>query len=183
MPQKRTDLAEVAKAVFAALKDLDLGDDDVLVTFELRPSPAPVTKADHAIQRALAQEMPILKTAEERYVLGVVLEPLKEMGLTDSQADTYSAQEVRQAAYKFMEDYGTMGLQHQININGRVKLIENSITRIDEVIDGQPVKAGTWLMGIRVLDEGLWKRIKNGSLTGFSIGGIAERTPLALTQN
>lgn len=169
--------------VFSTLKAVDLGDDDVLVTFEyVDKRQEPLTKADRAVRRAFTDEIPILKTAEERYVLGVVLEPLKEMGKTDSQYDTYSAQEVRQAAYKFMEDYGTMGLQHQINVTGRVKLIENSITRVDEVIDGQPVKAGTWLMGIRVIDDGLWKRVKDGSLTGFSIGGIAQRTPLESSQ-
>lgn len=183
MTRKRTDIAEVAKAVFEALKDRDFGDDDVLVTLEWAPAPAPVTKADEVIQKALSREIPILKTQEERYVLGVVLEPLKEMGLTDTQFDTYSAAEVRQACYKFMEDYGVMGLQHQINVTGKIKLIENMITRSDEVIDGQPVKAGTWLMGVRVVDDGLWKRVKDGSLTGFSIGGIAQRTPLGSPQN
>jgi hypothetical protein len=175
---KRTDIAKATKVVLAALDGCELGDDQLSVTIEVVPPKAPITKADTTIAKALGREIPILKTAEERYVLGVVLEPLKEMGMTDSQNDTYSAVEVRQACHKFMEDYGTMGLQHQINVTGRVKLIENTITRQDEVIDGQPVRAGTWLMGVRIVDDGLWKRVKDGSLTGFSIGGIAQRTPL-----
>jgi hypothetical protein len=183
MIHKRTDIDAVAKAVFDALKVQDFGDDDVLVTLEWMDAPPVITKADKTIQQAFSRAIPILKTIEERYVLGVVLEPLKEMGQTDTQYDTYSAAEVRQACHKFMEDYGIMGLQHQINVTGKIKLIENTITRSDEVIDGQPVMAGTWLMGVRVVDDGLWKRVKEGSLTGFSIGGIAQRTPLQPSQS
>jgi DNA adenine methylase len=179
MSRRSVDIVAATEVVMTALDACDLGDEEVRVTIEVVPPEAkPLTKADRAIEKAFSREVPILKTIEERYVLGVVLEPLKEMGMTDTQDDTYSAAEVRQACHKFMEDYGVMGLQHQINVTGRVKLVENTITRTDEVIDGQPVKAGTWLMGIRVVDEGLWKRVKDGSLTGFSIGGIAQRTPL-----
>lgn len=177
MAGKRTDIVKVTKQVLGVLDGCDLGDDDLLVTIEVAPV-AEVTKTDAIIVKALTRQVPIFKTGEERYVLGVVLEPLKEMGATDTQNDLYSASEVRQAAYKFMEDYGVIGLQHQVRLDGRVKLLENWIARNDMVVDDQLVKAGTWLMGVRVVDDGLWTRVKDGSLTGFSIGGIAQRTPV-----
>jgi hypothetical protein len=33
----------------------------------------------------------------------------------------------------------------------------------------------TWLLAVRVADEELWRQIKAGELTGFSIGGSAMR--------
>lgn len=42
---------------------------------------------------------------------------------------------------------------------------------------GQKVVKGTWCMAMHVLDDGIWKRCKDGGLTGFSIGGSAQRTP------
>lgn len=171
--------AKVTKTVMAALDGVDLGGDTVRVTIEaVDPEEVATAKAATEIR-----EIPILKTTEERYVLGVVLEPTKEMGKADSQGDLYSAEEVRQAAHKYMEHYGTLGLQHQFKVNGQVKLLENWVTRTDETVDGQVVKAGTWLMGIRVVDDDLWERVKSGNLTGFSIGGFARRTPVAGPQN
>ena len=114
---------------------------------------------------------------EERYVLGIVLEPLKDLGQKDLQADTYSADEVRKACYTFMQDFGNLGLQHQKYINGRVKILENWITRDDCVIEGQAVAKGTWLLGVRVVDDDLWASVKKGDITGFSIGGTAKRSP------
>lgn len=115
---------------------------------------------------------------EERYVLGIVLEPLKEMGKADSQDDTYSAEEVRKAAYLFMEEYANIGQQHQKYINGRVKIRENWITRDDSVIGGQFVAKGTWLLGVHVVDDDLWAKVKAGEFTGFSIGGWATANPV-----
>lgn len=183
MPKESTILLKAVQAVLAALDTCDLGDEELQITVESQVSPPAVTKADKTIEVALAREMPILKTQEERYILGVVLEPLKEMGMTDTQDDTYSAAEVRSAAHKFMEDFATVGLQHQVNVTGKVKILESWVAREDAVIDGEAVKAGTWLMGLRVVDDGIWKRIKDGSITGLSIGGIAQRTPLLVAQN
>lgn len=141
-------------------------------------SPEAITSA---LTRAiLTKSNRVLKAdQEERYILGIVLEPLKEMGKADSQGDTYSAEEVRKAAYTFMEEFGNLGEQHQKYINGRVKIRENWITRDDSVINGQVVKAGTWLLGVHVIDDDLWDAVKEGKFTGFSIGGYATTTPVS----
>lgn len=117
-------------------------------------------------------------TTEERYVLGIVLEPTKEMGEADSQGDVYSAEEIRQAAYRFMEKSQTMGIQHKEAAGDRIKVLESWIAREDATIEGQPVVAGTWLLGARIVDDELWEAVKNGDFTGWSIGGVANRTPL-----
>lgn len=110
---------------------------------------------------------------EERYILGIVLEP----EVVDSQLDIYSAEEIRQAAHRFMEEHQTIGFMHRGEINSAVKIVESYLAPADLQLGGQSVKAGTWLLGVRVLDEKLWKAVKAGELTGFSIGGIAQRIP------
>ena len=112
---------------------------------------------------------------EERYILGVVLEPDE----VDSQGDTISAEEIRQAAHGYMQDFGNVGLQHQTFVNDKIKILETYIAPVDFEIGGQQVKAGTWLMAFRVLDDSIWKAIKEGLLTGLSIGGTGLRLAVA----
>lgn len=108
---------------------------------------------------------------EERFVYGVVLEP----DGVDAQDDTIDAGEIRVAAHKFMEDFQNLGLQHMRFINGKAKILESFIAPEDFRIGGELVKKGTWVFGVRVLDDSIWKAIKEGLITGFSIGGSAIR--------
>ena len=113
--------------------------------------------------------------SDERFVLGIVLEP----EVVDAQGDIYSADEIRQAAYRFMEEFGGLGLMHRLAVNDQVKVLESYVAPVDFEIAGVPVKKGTWLLGVRVLSDELWEQVKDGKLTGFSIGGSARRVPEA----
>lgn len=133
---------------------------------------------DPPVPTAKARNVALLKadTVEERFILGVVLEPLKELGRKDSQDDTYSAEEVRKACHAYMHDFHNIGKQHAEIINGQVKILENWIARSDFVEGGQLVHKGTWLQGLRIVDTELWQDIKDGKITGLSIGGWADST-------
>ncbi len=109
--------------------------------------------------------------ADERYVLGIVLEP----EVVDAQGDIYSAEEIRAAAHRFMEDFGGLGLMHRVLVNDQVKVLECYLAPVDFELAGVPVRKGTWLLGVRVLSDELWAQVKDGGLTGFSIGGSARR--------
>lgn len=120
----------------------------------------------------------VLKTDEERYVLGVVLVPETK----DSQGDIYSHEEVRSAAHAYMENAGALGKQHSEIVTGKLRILETYIAPSDFEADGETVAKGTWLMGIRVVDDDLWSGIKKGDFTGFSIGGFASRNPETTTE-
>ncbi len=125
---------------------------------------------------AFAKSIPLLKgadPADERFVFGVVLEP----ETVDAQGDVYSADEVRKAAHRFMEEYRGLGLQHQLRVNDQVKILESFIAPVDFGVGDVAVKKGTWLLAVRVLSDALWARVAEGSLTGFSIGGSARKVP------
>ncbi len=113
--------------------------------------------------------------SDERFVLGIVLEP----EVVDAQGDIYSPDEIRQAAHRFMEEFGGIGLMHRLAVNDQVKVLESYVAPVDFEIAGVPVKKGTWLLGVRVLSDELWEQVKEGKLTGFSIGGSARRVPEA----
>lgn len=130
--------------------------------------PADVAKALESVRFAKADD-------EQRFVLGIVLEP----DVVDSQKDTYSADEVRKTAHKFMAEFQTVGLQHAKNITGKAVVVESWIAPVDFDLGGSEgkVKKGTWLMGLHIPDDQIWKAVKDGKLTGLSIGGDAVRTP------
>lgn len=123
-------------------------------------------KATHAVRL-------FKDAAEQRFVLGVVLEP----EVTDSQGDVYSAEEIRRAAHTFMENYQNVGFQHQTLVNGAVRIVESYLAPVDFETPGGAAKAGSWLLGLHVLDDELWRRVRSGELTGLSIGGFAQRVP------
>jgi len=110
---------------------------------------------------------------DERFVLGVVLEP----EVVDAQGDIYSAEEIRKAAHLFMEDFQGLGLQHRDRVNGDVKILESYLAPEDIVVGETALKKGTWVFGVRVLSDELWQMVKDGELTGFSIGGSARKIP------
>ena len=125
-----------------------------------------------------AKSIPLIKGMDpddERYVLGVVLEP----EVVDAQGDIYSAEEVRQAAHRFMEEFGGLGLMHRFRVNGQVKVLESYLAPVDFDVGETEVRKGTWLLAVRILSDELWEQVKDGQLTGFSIGGSARRVPEA----
>lgn len=118
---------------------------------------------------------------EERYALGIAMEPDE----VDTQGDTVSADDVKKAAYRWMEAYrnggdeGHLGLMHKQIVDGKVVVLESYIQKGDADVEGQDVKDGSWLVALRVLDDKLWTDVKKGKLTGLSIGGSAVRKPLS----
>jgi hypothetical protein len=44
---------------------------------------------------------------------------------------------------------------------------------------GRPLPKGTWMLAARFVDDELWNKVKARQITGWSIGGLATRTPIA----
>lgn len=165
-------LDEVPGSLFATTEELSPGKSNVLVSDGVIGSR--IDRFDDESNTAPQTITTLLKTAEERYVLGVVLVPETH----DSQGDIYSHEEVRKAAHEYMEHAGHLGKAHrEIVTKETLRILESYIAPVDFEADGQQVARGTWLMGIRVVDDDVWGRIKKGEFTGFSIGGQAYRRP------
>lgn len=126
---------------------------------------------------ALAKRIPVFKK-DERIVMGIVLEP----DVVDAQQDVISAQEIRDTAFLFMEDFRQIGFMHRQLITDQVKILESYIAPVDFSMGSEKVRKGTWIITLRVLANALWKQIKSGELTGFSIGGTGVRRPRQQTR-
>lgn len=124
---------------------------------------------------AKSRTITLIKDAgDQQLVTGIVLEP----ETVDSQGDIYSAPEVARAAHGFMADHQNVGLMHKTLINEGARVVESFLAPVDMEIGGQAVKKGTWLMTVHVTSAELWKRVRDGELTGFSIGGFSQRNPI-----
>jgi site-specific DNA-cytosine methylase/site-specific DNA-adenine methylase len=120
--------------------------------------------------------LPVSKAEEEqRIVFGVVLEP----DTVDSQGDTISAEEIIRAARLWLARYQNRGIMHRRIVNSKLELYESYTAPVNFVLNGRKIKKGTWLLMYHVLDDAMWQDIKDGKLTGFSMGGRARRVPTA----
>lgn len=168
-PIKRISPVEVA------LSGLWLAQGDVRCGFYPFGARAPAassiatTKADRVV-KLLSPE----GEAEEQFVLGLVLEP----DVVDGHGDTYSGPEIRKTAHGYMERFQQLDIQHSFVPTDRMKLVESFLAPCDMTVGGRAIKAGTWLIGVHVIDAALWGDIKAGRFTGFSIGGTADRERL-----
>lgn len=127
------------------------------------------------------------ETPEQRFVLGVVLEPNDGKNGAplnpDTQDQVYSAAAVEQAAWGFLARLNNGAhtcLMHakdaggdKVDYSGRIVCVESHVTRVDMEFPSGIVRKGTWLMGLRFDDLGLWQAVKAGELNGLSIGGTA----------
>jgi hypothetical protein len=146
---------------------------------EWRWAPAAVAQAKGVAKQAatiasVARFVPVLKVDKaKRLVTGVVLEP----GEIDAHRDIVPAEVVERAAHRFLARFNSetrLGLMHKRFGDVGLELVESWLAPSDMHVGGEPVKEGTWLMTVRVVNSDLWEKVKRGQFTGFSIGGIAK---------
>jgi hypothetical protein len=147
------------------------GIDDSKETKPVKPNYG-VKKSDKGLEWNL--EIPIYKIdGEQRLVGGVVYEP----DTVDAQGDSASEQEIQKAAHNFMIDSKTVGIMHKEDAGPRAKIVESYTAPARMQVGNQFVKRGTWIMVVKILDDGLWNMVKNDQITGFSMGGRAVENP------
>ena len=77
-----------------------------------------------------------------------------------------------------MADYAGQGngLMHKSFGHDRLKIVESYIAPVDMQVDGTLVGKGSWLMSTVILDDTIWKSVKEGKITGYSIRGRSHAT-------
>lgn len=128
------------------------------------------------------------KDAAKQIVMGVVLDPY----VVDAHDDWVPPSQVEASAHKYLAGSRTVKLQHgdvtaavvvessllpyptQADYAAAMELKPHRIWRMK--IGEDFVHSGAWLIGIRILDGALWEKVLSGEITGFSIGGFANRT-------
>ena len=111
---------------------------------------------------------------EQRMAMFVVLEP----DAIDAHGDTYSAEEVEKACNNFNMFCNKANLFHRVETED-AKIIQSFISPATFTLDdGREIKKGTWLQWVYFpeteIGEQIWKAIKDGEITGLSIGARAK---------
>ena len=113
-----------------------------------------------------------VKSAEDRVVGGIVYAPDE----VDGQGDYTDSDEIWKAMKHYMSSSGgvmkIMHDGHAINTS----IVECFQAEEDTVKGGENVPAGAWYLSAYVPPEheSLWKAIKDGRITGFSMAGSAD---------
>lgn len=132
---------------------------------------APRITARKPVQKSLRFD--VRKFVEdERIVEGAVLIP----NVVDGQKDVIGPEAIAQVAADFLakfQDGTKLGVQHDTFPDG-LRLQESSILKSDWTVDGRTLPEGTWVMKVKVLDDDIWKAVKAGEITGFSIAGTGQ---------
>ena len=125
--------------------------------------------------------LPVEKQDQDKQIVaGVVLEPgtKRDGTVDDSQGSVISAEEIERAAHLWLARFQNRGLQHKRIVNSKIEIYESYVTPVNMTISGRKIKKGTWMLMYHVLDRALWKDIRKGKITGFSMGGFAKKKPV-----
>ena len=96
--------------------------------------------------------------------------------IEDWQQDIVEPEELENAAYNFVELYREGGEMHE---RGGAAILIESVVFTEEKMKAMGIPIGTlpigWWIGFKVLDKGVWNKVKDGTYSMFSIEGEAER--------
>lgn len=116
------------------------------------------------------QEIQVLKKDEaKRLIYGIVLRP----EVADAHNDIMTPSEIEKSAHDYLMFYGYAGVDH--TDEAMAKIVESYIAPVDLVLNDRVVKKGSWLIAMKVFDDDLWIKVKQGDYNAFSAGGYAKR--------
>lgn len=109
---------------------------------------------------------------------GLLYVTVMEPDVVDAQGDTYTAEEVKKAAYRFAKK-GLVG-KNDINHNNQpvpeFVIAETSILKTEDKEHFPDSKVGSWVLTLKCEDVSseLWQKVQKGQFNGVSLAGYAE---------
>lgn len=107
---------------------------------------------------------------EKRLIMAVAMEP----GVVDAHGEHTDAEDIESAAHGFLLGERGINVEH-MGDNVAAGVVESFIAPIAMELGGHPVLKGSWVVGIHLTDDALWKRAKAGDFGGVSVEGMARR--------
>lgn len=122
------------------------------------------------------KEVKIIKgeDEEQKLVYGIVYSPgsADDSSTHDAHGDFMTAEEIEKSAHNFIAKYRNIDTQHDFNA-GAGEVVESYVAPVDMEINGETITKGTWVLVTKATDK-IWKDIKDGKMTGYSLAGVAE---------
>jgi len=118
---------------------------------------------------------------EQQIVYGKALVPDKE----DCQGDTVSKADIEDAAHNFLinlqKAYAELASGQQTTKASEIGFMHKvfkGVGGFGYVVESYIDPEGSWILGTKITDTSVWKMIKDGKITGYSIGGTGIRIPI-----
>lgn len=143
---------------------------------------SPAIETDFVYFNATESNLTLAKINEEkRLLVSPALIPYKQIYRYDANKDRnyyvyFTAETVRKASEAYMKHQNTNSatVQHEEKVTGvhtvESWIVENSKTDKSNLY-GYELPVGTWFVTMRVNNDEVWERIKEGELKGLSIEG------------
>lgn len=113
--------------------------------------------------------------AFERVVLAELLVP----NVPNTWADLYTPEAIKEFCYQYaLQGYG-LDIEHDgVDVQGlKYVVVESFIAR-----EGDPdFIVGSWVIGVKVLDDDLWNDVLEGNINGFSFEANCKLDPITIT--
>jgi cation transport regulator ChaB len=135
--------------------------------------------ANSVVSKEWSTDFEITKVTDEHLVFGWLSVAVNKSGevIEDSQGDIIEPQELEKAAYDFVLVSREAGDMHE-RTEGIGKIVESMVFTLEKQ-QALGIPEGTlpigWWVGFKIFDEDVWKRVKSGELSAFSIGGRGQR--------
>lgn len=115
----------------------------------------------------------IFKADEDRRLVYSVI---AESDIADAQGDVMSGETIEEMAHNYMLDSRKHDERHDWRTVDAAP-VESWVFRENTVLFGVPIKAISWVIGVKVLADHIWAKVKSGEYQAFSIGGRGVRVP------
>lgn len=127
---------------------------------------------------AKARLFEIVKTDDDKMVAYGIVYPVEQ---EDSQGDIASVDVVRGAAYNFMAKARVQNVDKEHGFDSIQAFVAESwlVRKGDPLFPDEP--EGSWAAGVQIGDPQVWKQLKSGELTGFSLAGLAREEVAVVT--
>lgn len=140
-----------------------------------------------------AKDVHIAKALDEKQiVIGVVLDGYQ----VDSQGDWTPPSEIEKTAHDWMANSRVVGLQHEGPANAvvveswlwpyptgddyRAAMAGEPHQAYAAKFGDQVVHSGSWLIGVKIMDDETWAAVQAGLITAYSIGGNGLQQPMTV---
>ena len=126
------------------------------------------------VSKDISDGLEIIKVDDDRrLVYGVFLWPEKP----DHDGDVISAKDIELVAHGFMSDYRKIDEMHRQIIDADI--VQSALAWEDNIkFFGKTLDKGTWFGAIKVHDDMVWAKVKDGTYKGFSVRISGVREPI-----
>jgi hypothetical protein len=139
----------------------------------------PAIEEDFIALNSQKRQVFAMQNQDKRLLMGAALIPDKPIYRTDGENEYYvyfSKDTIRKAMELFFKNgnQANATIEHEYGVDGTT-IVESWIIE-DETLDksrayGLDLPVGTWMVSMKVDNDAIWKRVKDGEFKGFSIEG------------